>query len=85
MLERVTSGIDYLTLYAFSSENWNRPKEEVGELMRLLEHYLEVEMDEVMENDIQMRSLGRLDRLPPSTTRRAVEAAVERTAGNSAR
>jgi len=74
-------GVEYLTLYAFSIENWNRPKNEVSELMRLLEHYLEVEIDEVMENDIRVRSIGRLDRLPPST-RKAVLAAEERTADN---
>ena len=75
-------GVEYLTLYAFSIENWNRPRHEVAELMRLLEHYLEVEMDEVMSNGIRVRSIGRLDRLPPST-RRAVRTAVERTRDNA--
>jgi len=74
-------GIEYLTLYAFSIENWSRPKGEVSELMQLLEHYLAVEIDEVMENGIRVRSIGRLDRLPPST-RAAVQEAVARTAGN---
>jgi undecaprenyl diphosphate synthase len=74
-------GIDYLTLYAFSSENWNRPKEEVGELMRLLEHYLAEELDEAMQNGVRVRAIGRLDRLPPST-RAAVERAVEATKHN---
>jgi undecaprenyl diphosphate synthase len=49
--------------------------------MRLLEHYLEVEMEEVMENGIRVRSIGRLDRLPPST-RTAIESAIERSADN---
>jgi hypothetical protein len=62
--------LEYLTLYAFSLENWNRPQAEVAELMRLLDHYLEVELEEVMENDIQVRAIGRLDRLPPSVRRR---------------
>jgi undecaprenyl diphosphate synthase len=75
-------GVDVLTLYAFSIENWNRPRNEVSGLMQLLEEYLESEIEEVMEHDAQVRSIGRLDRLPPST-RRAVERAVERTAGNS--
>ena len=74
-------GIRYLTLYAFSMENWNRPKGEVGELMSLLEHYLEVEIDEVMRNGIRVRAIGRLDRLPPQT-RKVVEDAVCKTADN---
>lgn len=74
-------GIEYLTLYAFSIENWNRPRSEVSELMRLLEEYLETELEEVMEHNARVRSIGRLDRLPPST-RRAVENAVEKTAKN---
>jgi undecaprenyl diphosphate synthase len=76
-------GIEFLTLYAFSQQNWDRPKEEVGELMRLLEHYLETEIEEVMENRIRIRSMGRMDRLPPST-RAAVEEAVAKTADNTA-
>jgi len=75
-------GIEYLTLYAFSQQNWDRPREEVAELMRLLEHYLEEELPEVMENGIRVRSIGRKDRLPPST-RSAVEDAVARTADNT--
>ena len=73
--------VEVLTLYAFSIENWNRPKGEVSELMRLLEEYLETELAEVMENRARVRSIGRLDRLPPST-RRAVEHAVLETADN---
>ena len=56
-------GIGVLTLYAFSLENWNRPKDEVVELMRLLEEYIDVEIDEVIRNGIELRVLGRLDRL----------------------
>jgi undecaprenyl diphosphate synthase len=74
-------GIKCLTLFAFSNENWDRPKAEVSELMRLLEEYLELEIDEVMRNGIRIRAIGRLDRLPP-TTRRAVEVATERSADN---
>ena len=74
-------GVQFLTLYAFSIENWNRPRKEVGELMHLLEHYLEVEIDEVMDKGIRVLSIGRLDRLPPST-REAVEKAVELTRNN---
>ena len=74
-------GVEFLTLYAFSIENWSRPRGEVSELMRLLEGYLESELDEVMGYDARVRSIGRLDRLPPST-RRAVENAVRKTACN---
>jgi undecaprenyl diphosphate synthase len=74
-------GIRWLTLYAFSLENWNRPKLEVASLMGLLERYLEIEIDEVMENGIRLRSIGRPDRLAPRI-RKKVEAAIERTQHN---
>ena len=74
-------GIEVLTLYAFSIENWNRPQSEVTELMRLAERYLEEELPEVIANDIQVRAIGRLDRLPPRVRAR-VEHAVERTRDN---
>ncbi|MFO0687224.1 MAG: isoprenyl transferase [Myxococcota bacterium] len=74
-------GIEILTLYAFSLENWNRPRTEVAVLMSLLEEYLEKELDEVVAHDGRVRTIGRLDRLPAST-RRAVERAVARTADN---
>jgi len=74
-------GIDYLTLYAFSIENWNRPKDEVRELMNLLETYLDQEIEEVMRNGIRVLAVGRGDRLPPSVRTR-VDAAVERTRNN---
>ncbi len=76
-------GVSYLTLYAFSLENWNRPQAEVAELMQLLDHYMEVELDEVMRNDIQVRAIGRLDRLPPSVRNRVREA-VDKTRTNRA-
>jgi undecaprenyl diphosphate synthase len=76
-------GVDYLTLYAFSLENWNRPQAEVTELMRLVEDYLDTELEEVMHNDIEVRTIGRPDRLPPSVRDR-VEDAVKRTHGNRA-
>ena len=70
-------GIQYLTLYAFSIENWNRPRGEVGELMRLLDHYLEAEIEEVMRNGIKIRPMGRLDLLPPATRKRVEDAVIE--------
>ncbi len=74
-------GIQIVTLYAFSLENWDRPKLEVNSLMGLLEEYLKVELPEIMEKDIRVRAMGRMDRLP-WTTRRAVRYAIEKTADN---
>ncbi|NQZ98889.1 MAG: isoprenyl transferase [Myxococcales bacterium] len=74
-------GIQYLTLYAFSLENWNRPKLEVDGLMRLLSEYLDAEIDEVDRNGIQLRTIGRTERLPISV-QRAVDGAIERTKNN---
>ena len=74
-------GVKVLTLYAFSLENWNRPKPEVDELMRLLEHYLDEEIDEVMRNGIQVRAIGRRERLPLSVAKK-IDEAVERTREN---
>ena len=74
-------GVRYLTLYAFSLENWNRPKPEVDELMRLLERYLDSEIDEVDRNGIQVRSIGRSERLGVAVRER-VKQAEERTRGN---
>lgn len=71
-------GIPWLTLYAFSSENWNRPKAEVEALMRLPEEYFASELEEALANGVRIRALGRRDRLPPSV-RRSVEDAIERT------
>jgi undecaprenyl diphosphate synthase len=76
-------GIEYLTLYAFSLENWNRPKAEVRELMHLLETYLDEEIEEVDRNGGRVLTIGRNDRLPPSVRAR-VEAASERTKDNRA-
>jgi len=64
--------IDQLTLYAFSEENWKRPKREVAVLMRLLRRFLVGERDEIMENDIRLIAIGRLDRLPDDV-RQALE------------
>jgi undecaprenyl diphosphate synthase len=71
-------GIEILTLYAFSIENWSRPREEVDELMRLLEVYLESELDEVIRNRIRVRQIGRPERLP-AAVRKRLDDAIERT------
>ncbi len=57
-------GVPALTLYAFSSQNWARPAEEVAGLMELLRDYLVRERDELMDNDIRLNAIGELDRLP---------------------
>src|SRR5439155_11657672 len=59
-------GIEYLTLYAFSSENWNRPKLEVRALMHLLEFYLQQEIPELDKNNVRLAAIGRLHELPAS-------------------
>jgi undecaprenyl diphosphate synthase len=74
-------GVRWLTLYAFSLENWNRPKAEVDSLMGLLEYYLEKELDDVIEKQIELRAIGRPDRLPPRI-RDQVNDAIEKTRGN---
>ena len=56
-------GIKHLTLYAFSTENWQRPKAEVLALMKLLKRFLEAERDELMENNIRLNAIGEIDRL----------------------
>lgn len=74
-------GMEYLTLFAFSSENWNRPDSEVAELMRLLEVYLDENLAEAQERGVRLRVMGQLDRLPEST-QSSVDRAVEATRDN---
>ena len=62
-------GIAVLTMFAFSSENWQRPSHEVSDLMGLLEHYLRRELRRLKENDIRFRAIGQLDLLPGSVRR----------------
>lgn len=75
------AGIPYLTLYAFSAENQNRPKDEKFGLMRLLEEYLIKEIGSMMKDGIRLRTIGDLSGLPASA-RRIVEETVEKTRGN---
>jgi undecaprenyl diphosphate synthase len=74
-------GIQVLTLYAFSLENWKRPRAEVSTLMTLLKHYLKLELRTLLKNDIRFRVLGRSDELAPDI-RRELNRAAERTASN---
>src|SRR5438067_9417554 len=72
-------GVKVLTLYAFSIENWKRPRAEVETLWRLLRFYLRRELPELQKNDIRLEAIGRLDALPEGV-RTDLEAAVEATA-----
>lgn len=71
-----------LTVYAFSTENWKRPQEEVSVLMDLLVEYLHREIDELCSNNVQINPIGRIDELPPSA-RKALKIARERSMANS--
>lgn len=73
--------VRYLTLFGFSSENWRRPADEVGELMRLLRFYLRSEIAELHRNGVRLRIIGDRERLAPDIVQ-LIEAGEERTAGN---
>ncbi len=75
-------GIGYLTLFAFSSENWRRPKEEVAFLMRLFTHTLEREIGNMQDNGIRLRVIGDLTRFEPPLQRQ-VQRAEAKTAHNT--
>ena len=75
-------GIRALTLYAFSTENWSRPQDEVGVLMKLLLQYFSSEIDELNEKNVCIRILGDVEGLP-SPQREAVKQAMSRTASNT--
>ena len=74
-------GIEFLTLYAFSRENWKRPRSEVSTLMNLLKEYLRRELDRLMENGIRLNVIGRLEDLPKGA-RRELSRAVDATRDN---
>lgn len=74
-------GIKYLTIYAFSTENWGRPEEEVQGLMKIFEDVIDRELQELHDQGVQMRHIGRLDRLEP-TFREKVLHALEYTKDN---
>ncbi len=75
-------GIPVLTLYAFSDENWGRPRKEVDFLMDMLESFLRAEIDTMKTNGIRFRTIGRTEKLPASV-RKWIETAVSETAGNT--
>ena len=75
-------GLGALTLYAFSTENWKRPRLEVDALMRMLKRYLRLELDEVDRQNIRFQTIGRTDALPESV-RREIHKASQRTEANT--
>ena len=74
-------GVEYLTLYAFSTENWKRPKIEVSALMRLLVETLNKEIDTLNKNDIRLQAIGDISKLPKSTYKALLEG-IENTKDN---
>ena len=68
-------GIKYLTLYAFSTENWGRPKVEIDALMELLVNTLRKELKRLQENKIRLRTIGDIDQLPPVCRQNLLDAA----------
>lgn len=75
-------GVDYLTLYAFSSENWNRPKAEIKALMKLLERFLREKTTEICQRNVKLQAIGRITDLPDSC-QQALSVAIERSSQNT--
>ena len=75
-------GIEYLTLYAFSTENWNRPKLEVEALMKILINSLKKELVTLQENNIRLNAIGNLDKLPKSAQKELL-GVIEKTKNNT--
>jgi undecaprenyl diphosphate synthase len=76
-------GLRYLTLYAFSTENWSRPEDEVSTLMRLLEESIYAELPMLMDNGVRLRVIGRPQGVP-APVRRGIEHVVRETRNNTA-
>lgn len=74
-------GVEALTLYAFSVENWKRPRHEVEGLWRLLRYYLRRELPSLMRNDIQLVAIGRIESLPEAA-QKELQNAIDKTASN---
>jgi undecaprenyl diphosphate synthase len=77
-----TLGIRYLTLFAFSAENWLRPQNEVGALMSLLRKYIDLEMARMLQNNIRLNVIGNRSDLPPDVEE-SLRSAMERTSSNT--
>lgn len=79
--EAVTRKVKVLTLYAFSTENWKRPKHETDFIMRLPKQFLRVYLPELITNNVRIEAIGDLEKLPPYT-REAIQDAIDRTRDN---
>jgi len=75
-------GVKYLTLYAFSSENWNRPRAEVTALMHLLEFYLRAEVEELDKNNVRLAAIGRIHEMP-GTAQDQLAKSIQRLKNNT--
>ncbi|MFH7000419.1 isoprenyl transferase [Flavobacterium sp. FlaQc-57] len=75
-------GIEYLTLYAFSTENWNRPKLEVEALMKILINSLKKELGTLQENNIKLNAIGNLEKLPKSAQKELLDV-IDKTKNNT--
>ena len=75
-------GVQYLTLYAFSTENWKRPKAEIAALMKLLERFLRNEAPELMEQNVRLQAIGRIADLPASC-QRELQRVIDLTSRNT--
>jgi len=74
-------GIDVLTLFAFSTENWQRPRKEVAALMKLLKSFLKNEQKELLDNDIRLNIIGQMERLPEDV-QKTLRHVIEKTKNN---
>ncbi len=75
-------GLEALTLYAFSSENWKRPEQEVSDLMGLLKHFIQADIEEFDANNVRLKIIGDYSRLPADLVK-MIDGAVARTAANN--
>ncbi|AYN06346.1 MULTISPECIES: isoprenyl transferase [unclassified Flavobacterium] len=75
-------GIEYLTLYAFSTENWNRPKLEIETLMKILINSLKKELGTLQKNNIKLNAIGNLEKLPKSAQKELLDV-IEKTKNNT--
>ncbi len=76
-------GVPWLTLYAFSTENWGRPQDEVEYLMKMLHRFLDERLQEMMDKNVRLHAIGELDMLPPDS-RAMLDHCIETTRGNTA-
>jgi undecaprenyl diphosphate synthase len=74
-------GISWLTLYAFSEENWIRPRYEINALMKMLKRFMKSELDEMMENGIRFHTIGRMNKLPDDV-QETIKRTIEETSAN---